>query len=267
MSKSERKSAIKQLFKRFQQDVIEILEDAEQSKRKRRTPEEIAADAAKPKRPTSEKQKRWNAFVSQVHAEMKEEDPKAKRTDAMKRAKELKEQGKYPEDVPDDDSDSESDSEPVAPPKKVTAAKAAPSKEEKKPAEKKTKEKTKEEKKAKPAPPPESDSDSDSDSDDDVPPPPKTAKAVAASTKPSPAPKKTPPPPPKKSPAPAADSDSEDDDDGESLKKVQVGNKTVWMSSLGECWDVSALGGRGKWLGLFDEKSKKIKPAPEPEVE
>ena len=64
--------------------------------RKRRTPEERAAEAARPKRPLSEKQVLWNAFVDSVYAELKAKDPKARRKDAMKLAKERRAAGKAP---------------------------------------------------------------------------------------------------------------------------------------------------------------------------
>jgi hypothetical protein len=246
MSADELKSFIKSSMRNAEKEILEAVLVALKSKRKRRTPEEIAADASKPKRPTSEKQKHWNTFVSQVHAEMKEADPKAKRTDAMKKAKELRDEGKMPPaPVGEEDSDSESDAEPVAPPPKPVKAKEEKTKE-------KTKEKT-EKKPAKPAPLPES------DSEDDTPPKPapKIKGGKSSLPKPKPAPKPAPPPP----------ADSEDEDDGEALKVVTIGNKKVLMSSLGECWEQDVKGGMGKWLGLFDEKSKKIKPAPEPELE
>lgn len=262
MSADELKSFIKSTMRHAEKEVLEAVLVALKSKRKRRTPEEIAADAAKPKRPISEKQKHWNAFVSQVHAEMKEEDPKAKRTDAMKRAKELKAEGKMPPGPADDDSDieSDSDSESVAPPPKKAPAKAAAPKKEvakketpKKEAAKKEKPATKPAKPSKVAPPPESDSDSDDE-------PPKPAPAKKEPKKSSP--KATPPPPPQED-----DYESADEDDGEALKPVVIGNKRVLMSSMGECWEQTDSGAMGKWLGLFDAKSKKIKPAPEPELE
>ena len=64
--------------------------------RKRRTPEERAAEAARPKRPLSEKQLLWNAFVDSVYAELKKKDTNAKRKDAMKLAKERRAAGKAP---------------------------------------------------------------------------------------------------------------------------------------------------------------------------
>lgn len=64
--------------------------------RKRRTPEERAAEAARPKRPLSEKQQLWNAFVDSVYAELKKKDTNAKRKDAMKLAKERRAAGKAP---------------------------------------------------------------------------------------------------------------------------------------------------------------------------
>lgn len=64
--------------------------------RKRRTPEERAAEAARPKRPLSDKQRLWNAFVDSVYAELKKKDTNAKRKDAMKLAKERRAAGKAP---------------------------------------------------------------------------------------------------------------------------------------------------------------------------
>lgn len=64
--------------------------------RKRRTPEERAAEAARPKRPLSENQLRWNAYVDSVYAELKKKDPKAKRADALKLAGERRAAGKAP---------------------------------------------------------------------------------------------------------------------------------------------------------------------------
>ena len=64
--------------------------------RKRRTPEERAAEAARPKRPLSDKQQLWNAFVDSVYAELKKKDTNAKRKDAMKLAKERRAAGKAP---------------------------------------------------------------------------------------------------------------------------------------------------------------------------
>ncbi len=264
MSADELKSFIKSTMRHAEKEVLEAVLVALKSKRKRRTPEEIAADAAKPKRPISEKQKHWNAFVSQVHAEMKEEDPKAKRTDAMKRAKELKAEGKMPAgltDAEDSDADSDSDAESVAPPPKKApkAPTKAPAKEKKetaKPAkaDKKSAPAPKPTKTAKAAaaPPPES------DSEDEAPVPPKPA-AKKESPKANILAKPTPPP--------VTDSDDEFDDDGEALKATTVGNKKVLMSSIGECWEQTPIGGMGVWLGLFDPKTKKIKPAPEPELE
>ncbi len=267
MSADELKSFIKSTMRHAEKEVLEAVLVALKSKRKRRTPEEIAADAAKPKRPTSEKQKHWNAFVSQVHAEMKEEDPKAKRTDAMKRAKELRDEGKMPvfDGEVADATDSESEEEAPKPipkpkktekPSKVKEEKAPkPAKEEKtakpaKPAkDEAAKPAKKEPKKAKLPPPP---AESDSESDDEVVP----ATKAKVSPKPS----------PKLAPVPAPESDAEDDDP-DNFKKTKVGNKDVLMNSLGECYEVSATGGLGAWLGKFDAKTKKIKPAPEPEFD
>ena len=64
--------------------------------RKRRTPEERAAEAARPKRPLSENQLRWNAFVDSVYAELKKKNASAKRADAMKLAKERRAAGLAP---------------------------------------------------------------------------------------------------------------------------------------------------------------------------
>lgn len=223
--------------------VLEAVLTALKSKRKRRTAEEIAADAAKPKRPISDKQKHWNAFVSQVHAEMKEEDPKAKRTDAMKKAKELRDKGLMPVAPEGDDSDSESEAESFT--SDVVERIVKPSKKEKSPKKEPKK------KAPKKAAPPESDSDSE---DEPAPVKPKKAPKAPSSPKSKPAP-----------PPPADDSD--DEEAGEALKSAVIGNKKVLISSLGECWEQTDSGAMGKWLGLFDEKSKKIKPAPEPELE
>ncbi len=250
-----------------EKEVLEAVLVALKSKRKRRTPEEIAADAAKPKRPISEKQKHWNAFVSQVHAEMKEEDPKAKRTDAMKRAKELKAEGKMPAGLTDaEDSDADSDAESVAPPPKKAPKAAAPKAAAKAPAKEKkeTPKPAKADKKSAPAPKPSKTAKAvaapppESDSEDEAPAPPKPA-AKKESPKVNILAKPHPPP--------VADYDDESDDDSEALKATTVGNKKVLMSSLGECWEQLPTGGMGPWLGLFDPKTKKIKPAPEPELE
>jgi hypothetical protein len=261
MSADELKSFIKSTMRHAEKEVLEAVLVALKSKRKRRTPEEIAADAAKPKRPTSEKQKHWNAFVSQVHAEMKEEDPKAKRTDAMKRAKEMRDAGQMPPFEGADDSDSEEEPKPLPKPSKKPVApkaeeKSAKPKKEDKPKKESKKEDPapkpkKETKKAKSAPPPESD---DEGSDVDSVPAPLLSRPMPPKTS------------PKLAPLPPPESDDEEDDE-ETFKTTKVGNKTVLMNSLGECYEPSATGGLGAWLGLFDAKTKKIKPAPEPEFE
>jgi hypothetical protein len=92
--------------------------------RKRRTPEERAAEAARPKRPLSENQLRWNAFVDSVYAELKKKNASAKRADAMKRAKELRAAGKAP-GIPPKPTDEEKEAAKAAKKAEREAAKAA----------------------------------------------------------------------------------------------------------------------------------------------
>lgn len=92
--------------------------------RKRRTPEERAAEAARPKRPLSENQLRWNAFVDSVYAELKKKNPSAKRADAMKLAKERRAAGKAP-GLPPKPTDEEKAAAKAAKKAEREAAKAA----------------------------------------------------------------------------------------------------------------------------------------------
>lgn len=92
--------------------------------RKRRTPEERAAEAARPKRPLSENQLRWNAFVDSVYAELKKKNPSAKRADAMKLAKERRAAGKAP-GLPPKPTDEEKEAAKAAKKAEREAAKAA----------------------------------------------------------------------------------------------------------------------------------------------
>lgn len=64
--------------------------------RKRLSPEERAAEAARPKRPVSEKVAEWNAYVATVFDELKAENPKAKRSEAMALAKARRAAGEAP---------------------------------------------------------------------------------------------------------------------------------------------------------------------------
>jgi hypothetical protein len=64
--------------------------------RKRLSPEERAAEAARPKRPVSEKVAEWNAYVATVFDELKAANPKAKRSEAMALAKARRAAGEAP---------------------------------------------------------------------------------------------------------------------------------------------------------------------------
>lgn len=64
--------------------------------RKRLSPEERAAEAARPKRPVSEKVAEWNAYVATVFDELKTANPKAKRSEAMALAKARRAAGEAP---------------------------------------------------------------------------------------------------------------------------------------------------------------------------
>jgi hypothetical protein len=64
--------------------------------KKRLSPEERAAEAARTKRPVSEKVAEWNAYVATVFDELKAANPKAKRSEAMALAKARRAAGESP---------------------------------------------------------------------------------------------------------------------------------------------------------------------------
>jgi hypothetical protein len=213
--------------------------------RKRRTPEQIAADAAKPKREQSEAGKAWMDYVAAVHEEMKTADPTVKRPAAMAEAKRRRDAGDAAAPKKADDAESKASRESEKSVKREAkaaekAAKAAAAAEAKAVKE--------EEKAAKAAAAAEAKAAKEEE---------KAAKAAAKASKLASQATKT-----KAAPAAASAAATEDEDLVPFLHK----GKYYFRSCRNECWEAGTDGQLGKWTGIYDAASNTFKAAAEPKL-
>lgn len=219
--------------------------------RKRRTPEQIAADAAKPKREQSEAGKAWMDYVAAVHEEMKAADPTVKRPSAMAEAKRRRDGGDpaAPKKADDAESKASRESEKSAKREAKEAAKAA-----KAAAAADAKAAKEEEKAAKAAAAAEAKAAKEAEKAAKE--AEKAAKQAAKATKTKPAATAA------SGSSSAAAAPTEDEDLVPFLHK----GKYYFRSCRNECWEAGADGQLGKWTGIYDAASNTFKAAAEPKL-
>lgn len=237
--------------------------------RKRRTPEQIAADAAKPKREQSEASKAWTDYVNRVYEEMKAADPATLRPAAMKEAARRRDAGDpdAPAKAVADDSASKASKESDKEARKAAREAEKAAKEEAKAAEKAAKEEAKaaaqaakEEAKLAAQAAKEEAKAAAAAAKLAVQQAKEQAKALAAAAKAT-----------KSKPAAVASGSSSVaaapvEEDEEALNAFLHKGKYYFRSSKNECWEAAADGQLGKWVGIYVPATNTFKPAPEPKL-
>lgn len=238
--------------------------------RKRRTPEQIAADAAKPKREQSEASKAWTDYVNRVYEEMKLADPAVLRPAAMQEAKRRRDAGDADAPAKADDSASKASKEVEKEARKAAKEEEKAAKEEAKAAEKAAKEEAKaaaqaakEEAKATKLASQAAAAAAKEEAKAAVAAAKlaaqqakEQAKALAAAAKGT-----------KAKPASAAAAPVEEEEE-ESLTPFLHKGKYYFRSSKNECWAAAgpANDQLGAWAGIYNPATNAIKPGPEPKL-